>query len=201
MIESTDLVVPSGDGSKEIRISLGDILTAEIRQDEVAFVTPLKAPELLSTYNRAWRDTHQWMSRLTAEKNRAEKALRNRKGVLILEVIPEKLKQLDMKTSVDIREAVIDTDVEYGLLTDRVDQIEAAIMYLKGKLESFENAFTSVKKIMGENAFNYGGPSMEAGTGNGRVGGGGGAPTSHGAPGTPVGNGRTGGGVFGKPKF
>jgi hypothetical protein len=201
MIESTDLIVPSGDGSVQIRISLGDILTAEIRQDEVAIVTPGKAPELLSTYNRAWRETHQWMSRLEAEKNRAEKALRNRKGVLILEVIPEKLRVLDMKSSVDIREAVIDTDAEYGALTDRVDQIKAAIMYLKGKLESFENAFTSVKKIMGESTYNFGGgPSMSGGTGDGRVGGGssGHQTPPSGGGGFPV---SRGGGVFGKPKF
>jgi len=178
-----------------MRISLGDILTAEIRQDEVACVTPGKAPELLSTYNRAWRETHQWVSRLESEKNRAEKALRARKGVLILEVIPEKLKTMDMKSSVDIREAVIDTDVEYGLLTDRADQIKAAIMFLKGKLESFENAFTSVKKLIGENVYAYGAPSMSAGTGTGRVGGNGSQSGDR-----PVSASR-GGGVFGKPKF
>jgi hypothetical protein len=196
VIESTDLVVPLGDGSADLRISLGDIMTAEIRQDEVACVTPGKAPELLSTYNRAWRDTHQWMSRLEAEKNKAEKAQRNRRGVLILEVIPEKLKLLDMKSSADIREAVIDTDVEYGALTDRVDQIKAAIMFLKGKLESFENAFTSVKKIMGESTYNFGGgPSLPAGTGSGRVGGNG-PPSGERPPSTS-----RGGGVFGQPKF
>jgi len=196
MIESTDLVVPSGDGSDEIRISLGDILTAEVRQDEVAYVTPGKAPELLSTYNRAWRDTHHWVSRLEAEKNRAEKALRARRGVLILEVIPERLKVLDMKSSTDIREAVIDTDAEYGRLTDRVDQIKAAIMFLRGKLESFENAFTSVKKIMGESTYNFGGgPNpIGGGTGTGRVGGGVGAGDSGSRP-------ATGGGVFGTAKF
>ncbi len=195
MIESTDLIVPLGDGSAELRISLGDILTSEIRQDEVAFVTPGKAPELLSTYNRAWRETHQWISRLEAEKNRAEKALRKRKGVLILEVIPEKLKAMDMKSSADIREAVIDTDAEYDLLTDRVDQIKAAIMFLKGKLESFENAFTSVKKIMGESTYSFSGPTLPAGTGTGRVGGNG--PTPAERPASPS----RGGSVFGQPKF
>lgn len=197
MIESTDLIVPSGDGSSEIRISLGDIMTAEVRQDEVAYVTPGKAPELLSTYNRAWRETHHWTSRLEAEKNRAEKALRNRRGVLILEVIPAKLKELDMKSSTDIREAVIDTDVEYGLLTDRVDQIKAAIMFLKGKLESFENAFTSVKKIMGESTYSFGGgPNVGGGTGTGRVGGGP-PPATESRPTSTA----RGGSVFGTPNF
>src|SRR5256885_7986894 len=39
---------------------------------------------------------------------------------------------------------------QYQVLTDRVDQITALVEYLKGKQESFVNAFTSVKKIMGD---------------------------------------------------
>jgi hypothetical protein len=193
MIETTELIVPFGDGGASDRstfkIDLNPIFISEARQDEVATVTPMKAPELLAEFNRSWRDIHAHLTRLEAEKNKAEKAAKKRKGVLILEVIPEKLKALEIASAADTREAVINTDEEYGQLSERLDQLKAAIMFLKGKQESFENAFTSVKKIMGEAAFNYSGPNSKlSGTTE--------APSGRAAP-----TGGGGRGIFGTPKY
>jgi hypothetical protein len=138
-------------------IDLGAILIAETRQAEVATVTPTKAPELLSAFNTSWRDIHQLVTKLTAEKIQAEKHVANRRARLLLEVVPAKLKELGVPSSADMREAVVQLDPERESLQDRVDQLDAAIEYLKGKLKSFENSFTSVKKIMGEDSYSYAG--------------------------------------------
>lgn len=157
LITATELVVPSGSMLEaDLTIDLAAILRSEIRQDEVANVTPIKAGELLAEFNRSWRDIHSVISRLEAEKNKAEKEANKRKGILLLEEIPRILKDKGITSTADTRQAVIDTDGEYEILTDRFDQLRAAIFYLKGKLESFENAFTSTKKILGESTFNYG---------------------------------------------
>lgn len=149
-------MVPAGrEGEPDTIIDLQSLLASEARQDEVAYVTLTKAPELLAEFNKSWRDIHSVVSKLEAEKNKAEKAAEKRKGVLILEVIPARLKELGIASAADTRQAIIATDVDYEALTDRFDQITAALVYLKGKLKSFENAYASVKKIMGEDAFNY----------------------------------------------
>jgi hypothetical protein len=196
MIESTSLMVPLGDGGEDgagrFTIDLNPIFISEARQDEVATVTPVKAPELLAEFNRSWRDIHAHLTKLEAEKNKAEKALKKRKGILILEVIPARLKELEIASAADTRQAVIDTDTEYLALSDRFDQLKAAIMFLKGKAESFENAYSSVKKIMGEDAYNHG-----AGRGsNPRLSG---DTTPSQRP--PQRAAQTGGSVFGNPKF
>lgn len=156
LITETVLTVPAGNLlDPDIKIDLAAIQVSEVRQDEVARVTAVKAPELLAEFNRSWRGIMDIVSLLEKEKNRATKEADKRKGVLLLEVIPERLKSLGIASSADNRQAVIDTDDEYGILTDRLDQIKAAIMFIKGKLTSFENAFTSVKKIMGESTYNH----------------------------------------------
>lgn len=155
---STVLTVPSGTpGKPPIEINLGAILISEQRQDEVAAVTPMKAPELLAEFNRSWRELHRIVATLTANENQAKKAVAKRKGVILLEVVPVKLAELKLSTSVDLREAVINTDPEYQQLQEVADQLAAVIEHLKGKMKSFENAFTSVKKIMGEDTYNMAG--------------------------------------------
>jgi hypothetical protein len=157
-LTTTELIVPAGTSDRpDIVIDIQTILAAEVRQQEVQSLTPTKAPELLATFNHSWREIHALTVRLEAEKNKATKTADHRKGVLLLEVIPARLKELNISSAADTRQAVIDTDTEYERLTDRVDQLEAAVALFKGKLKSFENAYTSVKKIMGEDAFNMAG--------------------------------------------
>ena len=147
----TELVVPAGkQGDSPKIIDLAAILRAEQRQEEVAFVTSQKAPELLREFNIAWRDLHKVVVMLASEQLAAERVLARRKAVLILEVVPAVLKSKGLSSNEGTRDAVIELDLEYQELQEVVDQIDGVVRYLKGKLESFENAFSSVKKVMGE---------------------------------------------------
>lgn len=155
LIEGTTVTVPGPKvGDHDIVLNLKAILIAESRQQEVAMVTPMKAPELLSLFNEAWRNVDKLVKQLTAARIVAEHQLDRRRAKLLLEVCEEVLKKANLSSTKDTRDAVIALDEEYQGAQDRVDQIEAAAEYLKGLLKSFENAFTSVKKIMGEDAFN-----------------------------------------------
>lgn len=141
-------------GEKPIVIAMGEILKAEARQQEIACVTPEKAPELLQVYNQAWRNLHKIFCTLVFEKKKAEAAVTKRKSVVILEVVEPRLKELNIKSTADTRLAVLDLDQEYVDCLDYLSQTEALAEYIKGKLRSFENAFSSVKKIMQEDAYN-----------------------------------------------
>ncbi len=155
LIEGTTVKVPGPKpGAPEIVLDLGDIMIAEQRQNEIARVTPIKAPELLSLFNGAWRDVDKFVKELTEARIQAERQLERRRASLLLYEVEEVLKKCDLSSTKDTRDAAIALDEAYIELQDRVDQITAAGEYLKGKLKSFENAFTSVKKIMGEDAYN-----------------------------------------------
>lgn len=159
------IVCPKGKkGNEPIVIDLDKIRTSEIRQDEVAIVTKVKAPELLAEFNRSWRELHQIIVQLMSEKNDAEKEQAKRKAVLLLGEVNDILKVKGVSSTADTREAVITLDEEYQALTDTVDQIEAVVEFLKGKMKSFENAYTSVKKILtGEDSGYMGGRNPNLG--------------------------------------
>ena len=141
-----------------VSIPLEEILKAEARQDEVAFVTKMKAPELLTVYNKSIRDLKKYISQATAHLSKANKRVEDRKGVLTLEVIPARLAELKIASTKDSRDAVISQDKEYSVLTEIVDEVTAVIQYLESKAKSFENAYSSVKKIISTDNYNYTNP-------------------------------------------
>lgn len=169
LTEGTTIVVPGGkEGHQDFVLDLGDILIAEQRQNEVASVTPIKAPELLALFNAAWRDVDRMVKQLTAAKIVAEREIVKRQSTMLLEEVSNVLKAKGVDSTKDTRDAVIALDPTIQARQERADQIVAACEYLKGKLKSFENAFSSVKKIMGEDAYNMaariGNPNLRGST-------------------------------------
>lgn len=150
LITGTEVICPQGTpGAVPLVIDLAKILKAEARQEEVATTNATKAPELLKTLNRSWLDLSETLARLFMEKGKAAKAVDKRRSILVLEVVPGKLKEKGLTSNDANREAVIQLDEEHERLEDTLLQITAVVKYLEGKLHSFENAFSSVKKILG----------------------------------------------------
>lgn len=156
------LVCPAGNpDASPIILDLAYILAAEARQEEVATVTPFKAPELLRTYNKSWLELNTILARLQLERNKALKEVEKRKAVLLLDVIPEKLKERKIPSNDANREAFIVLDPQHSALEDTAMQITAIVKLLEGKLKSFENAFSSVKRIIGQDTYHLGGHGNE----------------------------------------
>lgn len=154
LVEGTTLTLPGATkDAPEQTFSLGEILIAEGRQREVAFVTQFKAPELLYTFNHAWLETDKVQKKLAADIVKAEAAVGKRKARILLYEAEAFLKERGVASTKESREAVIVLDPEYEALQDVVDQLFAAQEWLKGKMKSFENSYSSVKKIMGEDAY------------------------------------------------
>lgn len=143
------LVVPPGIlGGSPIIIPLEEILRAEQRQEEVATVNSSRAPELLATFTKHWLDLSRLVAQVTAERNRAEKELNKRRSVILVDLMTQRLAEKGLSSSADNREAIITLDEEYIKLGDTFDQISAINELLKGKLKSFDMAFTSVKRLV-----------------------------------------------------
>ena len=168
LITENEIVCPSGKaGNSPLIIPFREILEAERRQAEVATITKAKAPELLHAFNMSWRILHENVAKLTKEKNDAQKAVDRRKSVILLEIAPKKLKDADLANNDDHRKAVVELDQEFQKLTETLSEIEAVIEYLKGKLRGFENAFTSVKRLVSEDVYHLGdrkNPALSGGT-------------------------------------
>lgn len=163
MFEASKLLVcPSGDPNRtSLKFEMAEVLQVEARINEVAYVTPEKAPELLSTFNRTFLDLTRKISLVELERQKAVREANKRKSVVILDEAPRILREKNLTKdsnpagSADLREAVLNNDDPYLNLLERVDQISAIHELLRGKLKAIEMAYTSVKKILGESAFNY----------------------------------------------
>jgi hypothetical protein len=69
--QTTYLVACIDEPTRKIGIDITELVKLENRLADVATVTIQKAPELLTTFNRAWLDLNRMISMLTFEKNKA----------------------------------------------------------------------------------------------------------------------------------
>jgi len=153
----TELTVPivkTLDGREDLTVQLHSTSVAESRAPEIAAITPTKAPELLVTFNRAYLDLTQIFAKLHLERSRAEDALGKAKAVILLDKLPGILKEKGISSSVDIRQAIVDSDADYQAAKETLDIITATMEYIKGKIKFMENSYTAVKKIIGERNWN-----------------------------------------------
>lgn len=133
-------------------IDLKAVHFIESRIREVATVNPHTAPELLMIFNQGYLELHRMVTMLSYEHLKAMDAANRVRSVLLLDTVPDLLKKKGLSSSKDLRDAIIDGDMGYQVAKDRVDQLEAVIELLKGKLKAIEWAYTSVKKILSEPA-------------------------------------------------
>lgn len=159
MLPKTELaipVVPNG-AIDQIHFDLSQIYVAESRMEEVANVTPQTAPELLALFNKAYLDLTEMLSVLTYEETRAEKECSRLRSLLLIDRIPGIVKEKGLANSADIRNALVEGDLDYQAARDKADFMHASLELLKGKLKSMEMAFSSVKKIIDGSNYNMAG--------------------------------------------
>lgn len=144
-------IVPRN-GDDALRLELSEVHLAESRMEEVAFVTPQKAPELLALFTHSYLLCNEMIAKLSYEETRAEKELSRIRSILLIDRVPGLIKEKGLTNSADIRNALVEADPEYQAAQDKVDFIHATIELMKGKMKSMEMSFSSVKKIIdGEN--------------------------------------------------
>lgn len=176
ILEGTEIICPKVDGRYTL-IDLRTVSAYEARLDEIAIVTKHKAPELLAMYNRAYLEVCKMSVTLEAELAAAERQRGEIRSKIILDEVPRILKEKGLATakspagSEDLRSAVLDGDTKYQDAVELCEQIRCVIVLLRGKQKAFENAYTAVKKIMGEDAFDHHpNPRLSAGESNVPVG-------------------------------
>jgi len=138
------------ESDRSIGIDISRIVEAESRLSEVATVNLQTAPELLSTFNQQWLDLNRMVSLLTYEKNKAENLFRQTRALALLDCNDTAIKARGhSKASADLREAMVELDARVIAANNKVDELTALVMYLKGKQDAFQKAYESVKKLVG----------------------------------------------------
>lgn len=138
-------------------IDFEQVKRIESRIQEIAVVSPTKAPELLATFNIAFLTCSRAVSRLEFEINTLQRAVDQRKSVLLLDELPAILKAKGVWTakspmgSEATREAVISADAPLMQLREKVDELTAWSRMFSDLKRGFEMAYGSVKKIVGDN--------------------------------------------------
>lgn len=148
-------VVRGKPNSGIISIALSELRQIEDRISEIATVTPHKAPELLATFNRAFLELDKYVKQIELEVNIAKQHQSMIKAGILLDKAEEVFKAKGLKASADLRQALVDLDPDYQNATERLNALEAAREYLKGKQKGIEMAYGSVRKIIGENVYNH----------------------------------------------
>lgn len=148
-------VVRGKPNSGIICVPLVELRRVEGRIEEIATVTPHKAPELLSTFNRAFLDLDGYIKQIELEVNIAKQFQSTVRATILLDKAEEYFKERGIKGSADLRQALVDSDVDYQNASERVNALESAREFLKGKQKGIEMAYSSVRKIIGESIYNH----------------------------------------------
>lgn len=148
------LICPAGTpNTPDKTFEMGEIHALEARQQEIATVSKVTAPELMQAFINGYGHSSRTQIQLEWELTQALKHLEERRAVVNLDIAPAYLQEKGLTRpsnpagSEDQRKSVLAKDKEYGLLQDRVAMIEAATEYLKTKTKSFEMSYQSVKKV------------------------------------------------------
>lgn len=141
------------DGNTMI-IDLDDIAKAEARIQDIQCVTPSKAPELLSAFTIAWRDLDKLVVILSYQHVVATNKLKAARSRVLIDEVPAILKDKGLPSSKDVRDAIVDRHQEVQDAAETVQQIHCILELIKGKKESIGMAYSSVKRIVGEGAYN-----------------------------------------------
>jgi hypothetical protein len=148
---------PKKEGDLRLKFDMRSTFAAESRVEEIAFVTPSKAPELMATMSAALRDLSSHLAHLHFHAGIAAKKVRERRAVVVTEIIPTKLAEKKLSNNDSTREAIIELDPEYSAVSEVELEVEAAQIFVREKFRSVESHLNAIKKSMDAtaNLLNY----------------------------------------------
>ena len=154
VLQADRIIIPRLSKPYPMVVRMDLIGTAEARQQEVQFLTKVKAPELLSFLNAAWRDLHELTVLLRYEVDLAKDNITKVRSRILLDEVMPQVKEHKISAR-DIRDAMVEGNTEVQNADNRLHELNCVYELLKGKLKAFENSYTSAKKLIGENSYNY----------------------------------------------
>jgi hypothetical protein len=153
LLSKDALQVPSAAGKPHI-LDMRRIHKAEARLVELAALTRPKAGELLHTFIEAYGDARTHLAVLKQEFGASKQKLRQVRGVIVLDRVQDALKEKGLASarspagSEDLRDAVVNTDPDYLVAADRLNQVEAAMEHMDGKVKKLDMAYFAINGLI-----------------------------------------------------
>lgn len=148
---------------KLLSYDMREIHKAESRVHEIALVSASKAPELMSIFSAACFKLGRHMADLNLQHRLAKKRVGDRRAILIIDVIPEKLKEKNLAANEATRQAFLDRDPEYSDAAVGEAETESALIYIERKLRDMEGALNAVKRAADINIHFRPNPNLSTG--------------------------------------
>jgi hypothetical protein len=146
--EQKMLEVPRGRGTgSPIAFNATPIYDAVNQIDQVRRATAITSPDLMATFNMAMHTTSKLISLIELEKSYAEASLREAKAVAILDRADAMLAARNMKSTADLREAVVNLDPDVVGAKERLDNLTAMLTFFTNTYYELREALYSTKKI------------------------------------------------------
>ncbi len=142
------ILIPRSNGESPILLELKDTKYAESRVPDLRIVTPGNAPDLLASFAEGLNELAKAMGYLSLEVIKAQTRLDRRKAELILNEIPTILEKKGLRSSEDLRNAVLALDESYCKLNEEVKSLESVFENLKIKYKNLDSARFDVKTVM-----------------------------------------------------
>jgi len=134
-------------GESPILLQLKRAKEAIERISDIAALSPSLLPGLLTSLLQGLTELNKAMSTISLEIVNAEHKANRRKANLILDEMPRILIEKGIKSSEDVRNAILSLDHEYSQLCEQKDMLEAIFENLKVKSKNIEHALYSCKTI------------------------------------------------------
>ncbi len=129
------------------------ILELELTQEamsrigEIAVINPHSMPELLACFGKALAELNKALSVISLEIVKASHKKDRRKAIILLDELPALLIAKNLKSSEDVRTAILSLDDEYAKYSEQKEMFEAVFENLKGKSKNLELSLYSIKTI------------------------------------------------------
>jgi len=167
MNKQTLVVLSPVPGTERMTFDMEEVYAAENRLEDLASLTPQKAPELLSTVLKACFTLARHAQDLQHLSVLAERESRKRRAILVVDKIPDLLKAKNLSSNAENREAMIDLDDEYCMAVNKEGVINAALTLVKEKLRILDRTVGAIKAIVHDTTLVYHRPNPNLSTGPG----------------------------------
>lgn len=124
------------------------IFYVESRTHEIAFITPIKAPEMIASIIEARYAVIQHYSDIMFQLTIAQRRMKQRAGIITIDQAPAIIKEKGLSSNAETRNALIEVDDDYNDAAIVYGALEAGVVMFKEKLRALTDAQAAVREIL-----------------------------------------------------
>lgn len=140
-------VISRGPQQTPILLELKDTNYALTRVNDIRVINPIILPDLLAVFSKSMTELTKALGAISLEIVKTTYVLDRIKAHIILEDMPRILAEKGLKSSEDVRSAIISLDPAYSQLSEQLAMLEAVYENLKSKYKNMELAIYNCKTI------------------------------------------------------